>query len=253
MIQDKDLNYQYDTACMVIGAHPDDAELTCGGVLAKLADEGKKVVIVDCTPGEMGTRGTPEIRAKEAARASEIIGADERVNLGMRDGFIRIDEESIRKVVHVIRKYRPKIILTHPAYERHPDHENVNKLVRDALFKVGLKKFETFADGMPQDTLRVRNVFMFMNSYQFVKPPDLIIDISRYWRKKLEAIEAFESQVHIPGKYQTEAPTSLSSPDFLDALEARARYFGSLIGVKYAEAFLSVEPIALSSLSKFID
>lgn len=253
MKRDSDLNYKFDYDCMVFGAHPDDAELTCGGSIAKLADEGKKVVIVDCTRGEMGTRGTPEIRMKEAAKASEIIGASARVNLDMKDGFIKIDDNHLEKVVHVIRKYRPKMIITHPSFERHPDHENVNRLLRDALFKIGLKKYPTFENGKEQDVLRIRNVFMFMNSYQFERTPDLIIDITDYWEKKMEAILAFESQVHVPGKFENEKMTMLSSPEFLKVLESRAKYFGSLIGTKYAEAFLSLEPVALSSFSKLID
>jgi len=241
---------QYD--CMVIGAHPDDAELCCGGTIAKLTKDDKKVVLVDCTEGEMGTRGTNEIRLEEAIIAAKILGVDDRINLGMKDGFIRTTEENLYKIVQVIRRFRPKIILMHPWYERHPDHENVNSLVRDALFKCGLRKYITEFDGREQDIFRTRKVFMYQQAYQFPKNPDFFVDISDVHNIKFDAIRAFSSQVFVPGQYENEPKTRLSSPEFMVELESRARYYGGLCGVKYAEAFLTVEPIILSNLSKLI-
>ncbi|GAB1370820.1 bacillithiol biosynthesis deacetylase BshB1 [Candidatus Kapaibacterium sp.] len=245
--------FQGNYDCMVIGAHPDDAELCCGGTIAKLTREGKKVVLVDLTRGEMGTRGNSDIREQEAIDAAKILGVDERINLEMRDGFIRNDEESIYKIVSVVRKFRPKIILMHPWFERHPDHENTHYLVRDSLFKCGLRRFETFDEqGKPHEIYRTRRIFCYMQAYQFPKPADFFVDITDVHDIKIDAIKAFSSQVFVPGKYESEPKTRLSSPEFMEELVARARYFGGLNGVKYAEGFLSVEPIIMDSLSKLL-
>jgi len=238
--------------CMVIGAHPDDAELCCGGTIAKLTSEGKRVVLVDCTRGEMGTRGNEELRLAEAQDAARILGVEERINLGFRDGFIRIDEEHLYSMVRVIRKYRPKIILVHPWFERHPDHENLHRLFRDAMFKSGLRKFVTEENGTPQEIFRTRRIYCYMQAYQFPKLPDFFVDITDVHEVKLEAIRAFSSQVFVEGKYENEPRTRLSSPEFMEELVARARYFGGICGVKYAEAFLNVEPLLVKSVSKFL-
>ena len=241
-----------DYDCMVIGAHPDDAELCCGGTIAKLTKDNKKVVLVDCTEGEMGTRGTNQIRLKEARIAAKILGVEDRINLGMRDGFIRTSEENLYKMVQVIRRFRPKIILMHPWFERHPDHENVHNLVRDSLFKCGLKKYVTEYDNKEQSIFRTRKVFCYQQAYQLPKLPDFFVDISDVHDIKLDAIRAFSSQVFVPGQYESEPKTRLSSPEFMIELESRARYYGGLCGVKYAEAFVTVEPIILSNLSNLI-
>lgn len=239
---------------MVIGAHPDDAELCCGGTIAKLTKEGKNVVLVDLTRGEMGTRGNPELRAQEAKLAAEILGVKERVNLSMRDGYINDSPEALIELITVIRKYRPKMIITHPHFERHPDHEASHKLVRNALFKSGLAKIHTEENGVAQNTFRTRKIYCFMQSYQFDRKPDFYVDISDVHDIKLDAVKAFSSQVFVPG-YEgvEEKPTRLSSPEFMEELIARSRYFGGVIGTSYAEAFLSVEPLGLNSLSRLID
>ena len=244
--------YHSDFDCMVIGAHPDDAELCCGGTIAKLTSEGKKVVLVDCTEGEMGTRGTPELRKQEAIDAAKILGVDDRINLGMRDGYIQINEENLYKMVQTIRRFRPKIILIHPWFERHPDHENLHKLFRDSMFKCGLRKFETEYDGQKQEIFRTRKLFCYQQAYQFPKIPDFFVDISDVHEIKLNAIRAFTSQVFIEGKYTEEPKTRLSSPEFMEELIARARYLGGMCGVKYAEAFLNIEPLILRSLSNLL-
>ncbi len=245
-----DMPGNYD--CMVIGAHPDDAELCCGGTIAKLTKDKRKVVIVDCTEGEMGTRGTPEIRKQEAIAASNILGVSERINLGMRDGFINISEGNLFKIVQAIRHYRPKIILIHPYFERHPDHENLHRLFRDAMFKCGLKKFATDWEGQQQEIFRTRKIFCYQQAYQFPRNPDFFVDISDVIEIKLEAIRAFSSQVYVEGKYQKEAPTRLASPEFMEELTARSRYYGGLCGVKHAEAFLSIESLLLGNLSALL-
>ena len=238
--------------CLVIGAHPDDAELCVGGTIAKLTKEGRTVVLVDCTRGEKGTRGNPEIREIEAQNAAKLLGVALRINLEMKDGFIEHNYENLYKIVSVIRRFRPKIILTHPWFERHPDHEAVHKLFRDALFKSGLKKFETEFEGKIQEVYRTRRIYCYNQAYQFPKLPDFFVDISDVHDLKIDAIKAFSSQVFVPGQYENEPPTRLASPEFMEELYARARYFGGLIGVKYAEAFLTLEPLGVSSVSKFL-
>lgn len=241
-----------DADCMVIGAHPDDAELCCGGTIAKLTKENKSVVLIDLTQGEMGTRGNTDIRKEEALAAAKILGVKDRINLGLRDGFIRTDEDSLYKIVSVIRHYRPKMILMHPAFERHPDHENTHKLVRDALFKCGLRKYETFYENNKQEIFRTRKIYSYMQAYNFPKPPDFFVDISDVHNIKLDAIRAFSSQVFVEGKYQSEPATRLSSQAFMEELIARDRYFGGLNGVSYAEAFQSIEPLIISNIAKFL-
>ena len=241
------------TDCMVIGAHPDDAELCCAGTIAKLTSEGKSVVLVDCTRGEMGTRGTPELRKKEAIEAAKILGVSDRVNLEMQDGNIEHSIENILKLIQVIRSFRPKMILTHPWFERHPDHEHLHLLFRDAMFKCGLKKIETEYNGEKQEVYRTRKIYCFQQSYPFPRNPDFYVDVSDVHDVKMKAIEAFASQVYTPGKYEQEAKTRLASKDFMEELVARSRYYGGLTGVKHAEAFLSLEPVSLKSLSRLID
>lgn len=239
---------------LVIDAHPDDAEISCGGTIAKLTSAGKTVAVVDCTRGEMGTRGNPDLRLHEAMNASKILKLSHRINLGMMDGFIEESPDSLYQIITYIRQFRPKMIMTHPAFDRHPDHEAVNSLVRNALFKSGLTKIHTELDGIGQEVYRTRKLFCFMGSYQFERKPDFYVDISDFNDAKMKAIEAFSSQVYVAGNENTNEPeTKLSSPDFKEELVARARYFGGLIGTRYAEAFLSVEPLGIKNLNGLLD
>lgn len=238
---------------LVIDAHPDDAEITCGGAIARLTAEGGKVAVIDCTRGEMGTRGNPDLRLHESLAATKILGISHRINLGMMDGFIDENPESLYQVITYIRKFKPKMIVTHPPFERHPDHEAVNRLVRNAIFKSGLTKIHTEINGEQQDIYRIRKLYCFMQSYQFERKPDFYIDISDYNEQKIKAIEAFSSQVYVPGyNSESEPKTKLSSPEFKEELIARARYFGGLIGVRYAEAFISIEPFGFRSFSSLL-
>lgn len=242
-----------ETDVLLIGAHPDDAELTCAGSIIKLTREGKKVVVVDCTRGELGSRGTPEIREKEARRATEILGVRNRLNLGMQDGNIEVSKENILKIIEVIRRFRPNIIITHPHFERHPDHEAVNALVRNALFKAGLVKIETRYEGEIQKVYRTKKVFYFLQSYEFPNGrPSFYVDVSDVYEEKIRAVTAFSSQVYVPGMYEKEPPTWLSSELFMKQFIARDSYFGRLIGAEYAEAFYSVESLGVSSISKLL-
>jgi bacillithiol biosynthesis deacetylase BshB1 len=236
---------------LVIAAHPDDAELSCGGTIIQLTQSGKTVVIADCTQGELGSRGTLELRAAEAKNASEILGVSARVNLLMEDGNIEITKENIRKIIVAIRHYRPTIILFNPPHERHPDHENVHQLVRAAVFQSGLTKIETHIDGAPQLPHRPEKIFSYMQTYEF--QPSFYIDISETFRQKMDSIRAYSSQVFVPGAFDQNAPqTFISKPAFMEMIEARARYFGALIGVEYAEAFLALEPVGLPSLDHWL-
>lgn len=238
---------------MVLIAHPDDAELTCGGTIKQLTNDGHRVVFVECTRGELGTRGTPELREQEATDAARILGVDTRDRLDMPDGAIEHTQENILKVVSAIRAHRPRLLLTPPPIERHPDHEAVYRLARAAMFIAGLHKVITTRDGAEQTPHRPKKMLCFMQQYDFPRQPDVYVDISATFSAKMDAIKAFKSQFHLPDAYTTNEPqTFLSRPEFLEEVEARAIYFGSRIGVRYAEAFMGVEPIGLASLSDIV-
>ncbi|MGC8896958.1 MAG: bacillithiol biosynthesis deacetylase BshB1 [Bacteroidota bacterium] len=228
---------------LAIGAHPDDVELSCGGTLALLARQGHPVGIVDLSRGELGTRGTKEIRAKEAEEAARILGAEVRVNLELPDGNIQIDAENRNKLIRIIRMYRPKILLIPHWLERHPDHERAHHLSREAWFFAGVAKIHTVdEDGEEQKPYRPPRYFHYMQKYEF--HPSFIIDITRVINQRMDAVRAFKSQFF---KASTQGPeTFLSKPEFLDFLMSRFAYYGSLIGTKYGEPFFSIEPIGLS-------
>lgn len=244
-----DIN-KFQVDVLAIGAHPDDIELACGGTVAKFTEEGYSVAIVDCTNGELGSRGNAEIRAIEAKKGAEILGVKFRENLGLPDGKLTVNDESVEKMIVMIRKYRPKIVLVNPPYERHPDHEASHFILRKAMFKSGLVKVETEFDGVPQTPLRIRKMFCYMQSYEFPRKADFYVDITSTFEKKMNAIKAYTSQVFVPGLSDPSGPvTRLSRPEFLEELEARAIYFGTQIGVRFAEAFYSIEPLGFKNLS----
>lgn len=240
----------FEVDVLAIGAHPDDIELACGGTVAKFTGEGFSVAILDCTNGEMGSRGNAEIRVKEAQKGAKILGVKVRENLGLPDGKLTVNDESIEKMIVMLRKYRPKIVLINPPFERHPDHEASHYILRKAMFKSGLIKVETHYEGVPQKPLRIRKMFCYMQSYEFPRKPDFYIDITSTFKTKMNAIKAFTSQVWVPGISNPDGPvTRLSRPEFLEELEARAIYFGTQIGVRYAEAFYSIEPIGFKNVA----
>ncbi len=218
---------------LVLASHPDDAELCTGGTLAKHIALGYKAGIVDFTRGELGTRGTVEIRAQEAARASEILGLSARENLGFADGFFRNDEAHQREVIRIIRKYQPDIVLANAIYDRHSDHGRAAELAADACFLSGLARVETSLDGAAQKPWRPKAVYHYIQS-QFIEP-DLIVDISDFWEQKVASYMAYKSQVFDPASKEPE--TYISSPQFLKLIEARAVEFGNAIGTKYGEGF----------------
>lgn len=218
----------------MLAAHPDDAEISCGGTIAKHVAMGHSVGIVDFTRGELGTRGTPELRAEEAAEAARILKVSVRDNLGLRDGFFQNDPEHQLAVVRAIRKYKPEIVLANAVYDRHIDHGKGANLGYDGCFLAGLAKVETFDEaGKKQAPWRPSAVYHSIQSL-FIKP-DFIVDITEHYEIKMEAVRAFRSQFFDPDS--TEPETYISSPSFLRMLEARAIEFGHAIGTHYGEGF----------------
>jgi bacillithiol biosynthesis deacetylase BshB1 len=232
-----------DTALdvLVLCAHPDDAELGCGGTLAKLAASGKSVGVVDLTRGELGTRGTPESRAVEALEASRILGLALRGNLALPDGKLNPADTIQREaVIQAIRLYRPTIVLTNAPADRHPDHGNGCRLVTESAFLSGLRQWTTVCPltGETQDAHRPDSVFQFIQD-QYITP-SFVVDISQHFELKMQAIRAYGSQFHVAGQLERAEPvTYISRPVFLEYVTARARHMGHLAGVDYGEGFIS--------------
>lgn len=219
---------------LVFASHPDDAELGCGGTIAKHTALGDKVGIIDLTRGELGTRGNPETREKEAAASAKILGVSVRENLSLRDGFFQNDPESQLTLLRAIRKYQPRIILANAVHDRHIDHGRGALLAYDASFLSGLIKIETVDDhGKKQEPWRPDAVYHYVQS-QFISP-DFVVDISKEWETKMKAIRSFSSQFFNPSSVEPE--TYISKPGFLKMLEARAVEYGHAIGVTYGEGF----------------
>ncbi|WP_418121778.1 bacillithiol biosynthesis deacetylase BshB1 [Chryseobacterium sp. PTM-20240506] len=236
------------TDILAFGAHPDDVELGCGGTIAKLISEGKKCVIVDLTKGELGTRGTDETRKTEASESAKILGVSARENLGMKDGFLVNSEEYQMKIVKMIRKYRPEIVLANAIDDRHPDHAKGAKLVSDACFLAGLRKIETVEGGESQDVWRPKHIFHYIQ-WKHIQP-EFVIDISEYLDKKIEACLAFKTQFYDPNS--TEPVTPIATKDFLESLTYRAQDLGRLSGVAYAEGFTTEKLIALKNFEGIV-
>jgi bacillithiol biosynthesis deacetylase BshB1 len=219
---------------LVLAAHPDDAELGCGGTILHHVSLGHKVGVVDFTQGELGTRGTVQTREQEAAASAKILGLSVRENLKLADGFFKNDEAHQRKVIQAIRKYQPEIVLANAVYDRHSDHGRAAELASDSCFLSGLAKIETFDEqGIPQKPWRPKVVYHYIQSL-FIEP-DFVMDVSAHWPKKVEAIKAFKTQFYDPSS--SEPQTYISSPDFLRMIESRGVELGHAIGVKYAEGF----------------
>lgn len=230
---------------LVMTVHPDDAELGAGGVIAKYVAEGKTVGIVDLTLGELGTRGTPEIRAQEAQDAAEILGVAVRENLKLRDGFFQNNEEHQIAIIKAIRKYQPEIVITNAWEDRHPDHGRASKLVNDALFLAGLRRIETELNAISQEPYRPRLQLQLIQD-KYINP-DILIDITEYWDIKERSILAYTSQFNV-GNDDDEPQTYISNPDFMDSTKARAHEFGRSIQVKYAEGFTSRKILGVRDL-----
>jgi len=230
---------------LVLAVHPDDAELGCGGTILKHIALGNKVGIVDLTRGELGTRGTAGIRAQEATAAAEILGLSVRENLGIPDGFFQNTEEYQLKVIAAIRKYQPEIIITNAYHDRHPDHGRASELVETAAFLSGLRKVETTVDGKLQQAWRPKLLMHFIQD-NYIKP-DVVIDITEYWDKKIESVKAYQSQFYNPD-WKEEHQTYISSAGFYEGVAARARELGRPIQVTYAEGFTCRKVLGIDNL-----
>lgn len=234
---------------LAFSSHPDDAELGCSGTLISEIQRGKKAGIVDLTQGELGTRGTIETRYQEAADAARIMGLSVRENLKMRDGFFRNDEEHQLQVIKVLRKYRPEIVIANILEDRHPDHGRGGWLAYDACFLSGLRQVKTRGDdGSEQEKWRPKMLLHYIQDRFY--EPDIIVDVSHVWEQRTEAIKAYRTQFMPDGS--ADPQTYISSPDFMEALTARARLLGKRIGVKYAEGFVSKKDIGIKSLDALV-
>lgn len=233
---------------LAFGVHPDDVELGCSGTIVAAVAEGKKVVVIDLTRGELGTRGTAETRKKEAADAATAMGIHGRENLEMADGFFQNDELNLRKVITAIRKYQPEIVLCNAPEDRHPDHGRSSKLVSDAAFLAGLRKIETEAEGKAQEAWRPKYVFHYIQD-RYLKP-DFVMDISAAFEQKMKAILCYTTQFNTTDG--SEPQTYISNPDFMDVIRSRALMFGKRIGVEYAEGYITTKMIGFKSFDAFI-
>lgn len=231
---------------LALGAHPDDVELSCAGTLIKHARMGKKVGIVDLTSGQLGTRGNPELRIQEAHEAAKIMKLAIRENLQMEDGFFLNDKEHQLKIIQVIRKYRPDVLLINAPKDRHPDHGRAAHLSKEAAFLSGLAKISTSYNGKEQEAWRPKTVYNYIQS-MYLKP-DLIVDISEVMDEKMLAILAYKSQFFDPSS-QEEA-TFISSPEFLDFIKSRARELGQIATCKYAEGFIAQRYIGVNDITE---
>ncbi len=235
---------------LVIAAHPDDAELGAGGTIINAMNAGKSVGILDLTRGELGTRGTPQMRAEEAEAAAKIMGVEVRDNVGLPDGFLENIRDYQMRILPFIREYQPDIVLANAENDRHPDHGKSSKLISDSCFLSGLSAIETKDEnGRSQNAWRPKTVYHFVQD-RYAKP-DFVVDVSDSWAKKMEAIKAFKSQFHVDAN--SDGPqTPISTPDFIYFLEARAREYGRSIGVSFGEGFTTERPVGVKGVFDLI-
>lgn len=233
---------------LAFGAHPDDVELGAGGILAVHAKRGKAVGIVDLTRGEMGTRGTPEIRDQEGLDAAQILGCKVRENLGMPDGRVGYDWDSQLEVARVLRKYQPDIVLMNAPTDRHPDHGRASRLVEEACFVAGLHKVELSDEGQILAPWRPKQMYKYLQFYNL--EPQLVVDITDGFEEKMASILAHTSQFYNPNSNEPE--TVIASKAFLESVSARARDWGRIIGVEYAEPLIAVRHVGTADLTALL-
>ncbi|CAM4344960.1 bacillithiol biosynthesis deacetylase BshB1 [Zobellia roscoffensis] len=235
---------------LAFGAHPDDVELGAGATIAKAIAKGKKVGIIDLTRGELGTRGSAEIRDREAAAAAKILGVSARENLGFADGFFVNDKEHQLEIIKMVRKYQPDMVLCNAIDDRHIDHGKGSKLVSDACFLSGLVKIDTQLDGerTNQGQWRPKVVYHYIQWKNI--EPDFVVDVSEFIQKKTEAILAYSSQFHDPASKEPETP--ISSKNFIESVNYRAKDLGRLVGVEYAEGFTTERFVAVKNIHDLI-
>lgn len=227
---------------LAFGAHPDDVEISVAGTIIKHIQHGYSAGVIDLTRGELGTRGDADIRALEASAAAKSMGLSARENLEISDGFVEVNRENKMKVIEVLRKYRPKVILMPFERDRHPDHGACGRLVRESCFLSGLKKLDT-----GQEPYRPTQIFNYFLSWEFEF--SFVVDITDHFEAKMEAIKCHASQFHRPGG-EDEPQTILSRPDFFQFIETRARYYGRRIGVDFGEPFFSPGVMKANDLTK---
>jgi bacillithiol biosynthesis deacetylase BshB1 len=233
---------------LAFGAHPDDVELSASGTIAKEVSLGKKVGIVDLTRGELGTRGTAEIRDAEAKKAAAILGISVRENLEFRDGFFLNDEKHQLEIIKMLRKYKPEIVLCNAIDDRHIDHGKGSKLVSDACFLSGLMKIETELDGMKQEAWRPKQVYHYIQWKNI--EPDFVVDITGFMDKKTASVLAYGSQFFVANSNEPNTP--ITSKNFLDSITYRAEDLGRIVGVDFAEGFTTERYLAINSLGNLI-
>ena len=233
---------------LAIGAHPDDVEMSCGATIAKEIAAGKKVGILDLTRGELGTRGSAELRKEEAKEAARILGVSVRENLGLADGFFENNKEAQLAIVRLIRHFKPEIVLCNAVEDRHIDHGKGSKLASDACFLSGLRKIQTEHDGQIQDAWRPGRVYHYIQWKEL--EPDFVVDVTGYMDQKLEAVFAYKSQFYDENSEEPETP--ISSKNATDSLRYRNRNLGRLIGTEYAEGFTAERYPAVNSIFDLI-
>ena len=233
---------------LAFGAHPDDVELGCGATIAKEVSLGKKVGIVDLTRGELGTRGSADLRALEAANAAKILGVSVRENLRFADGFFVNDKEHQLEIIKIIRKYQPEIVLCNAIDDRHIDHPKGSSLVSDACFLSGLLKIETEVEGKLQEKWRPKQVYHYLQWKNL--QPDFVVNVTGFMDVKTKSVLAYSSQFYDPKSNEPETP--ITSKNFIDSINYRARDLGRLIGVNYAEGFNTERYVAVEDLDKLI-
>lgn len=229
---------------LAIGVHPDDVELSCSGTILKHIALGKKCGIVDLTSGELGTRGSGELRLVEAANAAKILGVSLRDNLGMADGFFKNDKEHQLEIIKKIREYQPEIILCNAISDRHPDHGRASELVTEACFYSGLMRIKTQLNSVNQKAWRPKAVYHYVQDRQL--KPDFVVDITAFVEKKMEAIQAFKSQFYNPDSTEPESPISIKN--FFDIVKGKMTVFGRDAGFEYAEGFTVERTIGVENL-----
>lgn len=229
---------------LAIGIHPDDVELSCAGTLLKEIANGKKAGILDLCAGELGTRGSGGLRLKEAAESAKILGVSCRENLGMADGFFKNEEENIKAIIRIIRKYQPTVVLSNAIKDRHPDHGRASKLISDACFYSGLRKIETEVNGEIQAAWRPKAIYNYIQD-RFIEP-DFVVDVTDFVDTKIKSVKAFESQFFNPNSKEPESP--LTAKSFMDFLKGRMADMGRYISVDFAEGFTVERPAGVQSL-----
>ncbi len=233
---------------LAIGAHPDDVELGCGATLAKEIAMGKKVGILDLTQGEMGTRGTPGIRKIEATNAAHVLGVQFRENLYLPDGFVENTKSYQMALLKVIRTYKPDIVLTNAIDDRHPDHSRASQLTETACFLSGLRKIETTVDNKKQEAWRPKHIYHYIQWKNLI--PDFVVDVSGFLDQKMKSVLAYKSQFY--DKTNEEPNTPISTQNFVESIQSRARDLGRLIGTAAGEGFMTSQYVAVKKLDDLL-